>query len=238
MVSPPTQQLVLRTRWEQLAGRLGGTTKKSPAECAGCRRGPDLPTAPGRAPQPRGGAQVGPTRLSLSQEPSLRVTARGPPTDQRARELAAAGGATAGVASSCPHPHRPVLLEIVGDGPVPGRLVTLQPSSRAVTQTPRAARSGRGRTGRGPAGRGGQPCRRRPPFGDSPVPAAVPPPGPGTWASFPLLPPGFSDLRVDAGAAHNSVLWVCVRVWACICVRARIHVARVSRCCVCMCMST
>lgn len=136
VVSPPTQQLVLRTRWEQLAGRLGGATKKSPAECAGCRRGPDLPTAPGRAPQPRGGAQVGPTRLSLSQEPSLRVTARGPPTDQRARELAAAGGATAGVASSCPHPHRPVLLEIVGDGPVPGRLVTLQPSSRAMTQTP------------------------------------------------------------------------------------------------------
>lgn len=178
VVSPPTQQLVLRTRWEQLAGRLGGTTKKSPAECAGCRRGPDLPTAPGRAPQPRGGAQVGPTRLSLSQEPSLRVTARGPPTDQRARELAAAGGATAGVASSCPHPHRPVLLEIVGDGPVPGRLVTLQPSSRAMTQTPRAARSGRGRTGRGPAGRGWSALPAQTPVRGQPCPGRGPAPRP------------------------------------------------------------
>lgn len=48
----------------------------------------------------------------------------GPLADRRARELVAAGRVTAGVDSSCPHPHCPVLLEIVGDGPVLGRRVT------------------------------------------------------------------------------------------------------------------
>lgn len=116
---------------EEVAGRV----RRVPPRSGSAHGAGSGATATGRG---TGGS----TRLSLSQEPSLRVTARGPPTDQCARELAAAGGATAGVASSRPHPHRPVLLEIVGDGPVPGRLVTLQPSSRAMTQTPRAARSG------------------------------------------------------------------------------------------------
>lgn len=77
-----------------------------------------------------------------------------------------------------PSPHRPVLLEIVGDGPVPGRLVTLQPSSRAMTQTPRAARSGRGRTGRGPAGRGWSALPAQTPVRGQPCPGRSPAPRP------------------------------------------------------------